>query len=60
MSDDDSYISDVSDSTSVEYCRNENSIKKEILSEALSKFTFMKLQLSLQPLLMICVFCVFR
>ncbi len=60
MSDDDSYISDVSDSTSVEYCRNENSITKEILSEALSKFTFMKLQLSLQPLLMICVFCVFR
>ncbi len=55
MSDDDSYISDVSDSTSVEYCRNENGITKEILSEALSKFTFMKLHISLQPLLMVCV-----
>uniref|UniRef100_A0A672SKB6 Oxysterol-binding protein n=1 Tax=Sinocyclocheilus grahami TaxID=75366 RepID=A0A672SKB6_SINGR len=32
VSDDDSYISDVSDSTSVEYCRNENGITKEILS----------------------------
>uniref|UniRef100_A0A673LFR5 Oxysterol-binding protein n=1 Tax=Sinocyclocheilus rhinocerous TaxID=307959 RepID=A0A673LFR5_9TELE len=32
VSDDDSYISDVSDSTSVEYCRNENGIAKEILS----------------------------
>ncbi|XP_059412088.1 oxysterol-binding protein-related protein 3-like [Carassius carassius] len=31
-SDDDSYVSDVSDSTSVEYCRNENGITKEILS----------------------------
>lgn len=32
VSDDDSYISDVSDSTSVEYCRNENGITKDILS----------------------------
>ncbi|KAF4100564.1 oxysterol-binding protein-related protein 3a [Onychostoma macrolepis] len=32
VSDDDSYISDVSDSTSVEYCRNENGTAKEILS----------------------------
>uniref|UniRef100_A0A9J7ZEU3 Oxysterol-binding protein n=1 Tax=Cyprinus carpio carpio TaxID=630221 RepID=A0A9J7ZEU3_CYPCA len=32
VSDDDSYISDVSDSMSVEYCRNENGITKAILS----------------------------
>uniref|UniRef100_A0A8C2JPU2 Oxysterol-binding protein n=1 Tax=Cyprinus carpio TaxID=7962 RepID=A0A8C2JPU2_CYPCA len=31
-SDDDSYVSDVSDSTSVEFCRNENGVAKEILS----------------------------
>uniref|UniRef100_A0A671M393 Oxysterol-binding protein n=1 Tax=Sinocyclocheilus anshuiensis TaxID=1608454 RepID=A0A671M393_9TELE len=42
-SDDDSYVSDVSDNTSVEFCRNENGVAKEILSKALSKFTFMKL-----------------
>uniref|UniRef100_A0A671M6K8 Oxysterol-binding protein n=1 Tax=Sinocyclocheilus anshuiensis TaxID=1608454 RepID=A0A671M6K8_9TELE len=41
-SDDDSYVSDVSDNTSVEFCRNENGVAKEILSKALSKFTFMK------------------
>ncbi|KAI2652953.1 Oxysterol-binding protein-related protein 3 [Labeo rohita] len=32
VSDDDSYTSDVSDSTSVEFCRNENGSAKEILS----------------------------
>ncbi|XP_016341461.1 oxysterol-binding protein-related protein 3-like isoform X1 [Sinocyclocheilus anshuiensis] len=31
-SDDDSYVSDVSDNTSVEFCRNENGVAKEILS----------------------------
>uniref|UniRef100_A0A672KYM6 Oxysterol-binding protein n=1 Tax=Sinocyclocheilus grahami TaxID=75366 RepID=A0A672KYM6_SINGR len=31
-SDDDSYVSDVSDSTSVEFCRNENGVAKEISS----------------------------
>lgn len=34
LSDDDSYVSDVSDSTSVEFCRNDNTYKmKEILGE---------------------------
>jgi len=35
LSDDDSYVSDVSDSTSVEYCRNENGCMRENFGEAL-------------------------
>lgn len=36
VSDDDSYVSDVSDSTSVEFCRNENGNVRENFGEALS------------------------